>query len=96
MRDAIFEALPRWRCYCYIVSEVDAPVGPGKNLLRIVGVYNDRIHWDIRKISGLVYPCERAAVGRAGYLKNMARCGWRVSVKASHRSIAYGQIGSYH
>ena len=92
MRDAVLEALPRWRYNGNVIGVVNAPVGPCINLLRIIRIHNDRVDRDIRKIAGLICPCERAAIGSAGYLENVARRGRRISVESADCRVPHRQI----
>jgi demethoxyubiquinone hydroxylase (CLK1/Coq7/Cat5 family) len=73
VRDTVLEALPCWRANAYVIGVVNAPVGPRKNLLRVIRVNNNRINRNIREIAGLVEPSVRSAVGSAGHLKHVAR-----------------------
>lgn len=96
MRNAVLEALPRWRSNGYVIGVVNTPVGPCINLLRIIRIHNDRVDRDIRKIAGLICPREGSAVGSARYLKYMAWCGGRIRIEPAYASVAYGQICSSH
>ena len=88
MRNAVLEALPRWRGNRYVIGVVNTPIGPCINLLRVVRIHNDRVDRDIRKIAGLVCPCERAAIGSARYLKYVAGCCRRISVESADCRVA--------
>ena len=92
MRNAVLEALPRWRSNGYVIGVVNTPVGPCINLLRIIRIHNDRVDRDIRKIASFVCPCERAAIGSAGYLENMTRRGRRISVESTDCRVPHRQI----
>ena len=90
MWDPVLEALPAWRSYRYIVGVVNSPVGTGEDLLRHVGVNDNRIYGNIRQVARFVRPCKRAAVGSAGYLENMTGRWRRISVKAAYGYVPHG------
>ena len=94
MRDAILEALPRWRGNGDVIGVVNTPVRPCINLLRVIRVNNDRIHRNIREIPGLIRPGERAAVGGARHLENMTRSRRRVCVKSAYRCVPTGRFAA--
>ena len=94
MRDAILETLPGWRRWGNVIGVVNAPVGAGKDLLRVVWINNNGIHRDIWKIASFVCPCERAAIGSAGYLENVTRRRRRISVESANCRVPYGQVRS--
>jgi hypothetical protein len=96
VRDTVLEALPGWRRYRYIIRIVNAPVGAGKDLLRVVWVNNNRIHRNIREIASLVRPREGATVGGAGYLENMTQRAGRVGIEAAYSCVAHGKIRRRH
>jgi len=58
MRHPIFEPVPQWEPNRYVVGVVHTEVGAGEDLLREIRINNDRIHRDIRKVAGLIKPCE--------------------------------------
>jgi hypothetical protein len=87
VRQAVLETLPCRGSYGYVISVVNAPVSAGKDLLRLVGIHNDGVHGDVRKIAGLVRPGKRATIRGACYLKDMSRCCRRVSVKPANSCV---------
>ena len=89
VRQAVFETLPRRGCYRDVIGEVNAPVRAGKDLLRLIRVNDDGVYRDVRKITGLIRPCERAAIGRARYLEHVTRCRWRVRVEAANSRVPH-------
>ena len=89
MRNTVLEALPRWRSNGYVIGVVNAPVRPCINLLRHIGINDDRIHRNIREVPGLVRPGERAAVGGARHLENVTRSRRRVCVETAYRCVPY-------
>ena len=96
MRDAVLEPLPCWRSNRYVVRIVNTPICPRINLLAVIRIHNDRVHGDIRKIASLIHPCERTAVGSAGYLKHVpGRCR-RIWIESAHANITYRKIGGSH
>jgi hypothetical protein len=92
MRDTVLEALPGWRSYCYVICIVNAPVSTGKDLLRVVWINNNGIHRDIWKIASFVCPCERAAIGSARYLENVARHSRGISVESADCRVPHRRI----
>ena len=88
MWQTVLEALPGGRCYSDVIGVVNAPVGAGKDLLWLIRINDDGVHRNIRKISSLVRPGERAAIGRACYLEHVTRRRRRVSVKAANTRVA--------
>ncbi|PYJ69614.1 MAG: hypothetical protein DME76_08385 [Verrucomicrobia bacterium] len=96
MRDTVLKAQPGWRCYGYVIGKVNAPVGAGKDLLRHIGINDDRIHRNIRQVAGLVRPGKGGTVGCAGYLENMTGRGRRILIKAAYRRVTDRQIRGRH
>ncbi len=92
VRQTVFEALPHWSCQGYVVGIVNAPVSAGIDLLRNIGVNNDRVHWDVRQIARLVRPCEGIAGVSTAYLENVPWRSWRICVKAANRRVPDSQI----
>jgi hypothetical protein len=85
----VLEALPRRGCYGYVIGKVNAPVSAGKDLLRLIGINNDGVHRNVRKIAGLIRPGKRAAIGRACYLEDVTRRRRRVSIKTANSRVPY-------
>jgi hypothetical protein len=76
----------------YVIRVVNTEVGAGEDLLRVIGINDDRIHRNVRQIAGFVRPDERATIRSTGYLEHVARRAWRVRVKAAHSRIANRHI----
>ena len=96
VRNTVLEALPRWRGYGYVIGIVNAPVGAGKDLLRLIGINNDGVHRNVREIAGLIRPGEGPATGSACYLEHVTRCRWRVSVEPANSRIPNREICGRH
>jgi hypothetical protein len=96
VRQAVLEPLPRRGCHGYVIGKINAPVGAGKDLLRLIWVNDDRVHRNVREIAGLVRPGERAAIGCACYLVHVTRCCGRVSVEAANSRVPDRQTGGRH
>jgi hypothetical protein len=89
VRQTVLETLPRRGSYCDVIGKVNAPVRAGIDLLRLIRVNDDGVYRDVRKITGLIRPCERAAIGRARYLEHVTRCCWRVRVEAANSRVPH-------
>jgi len=93
VRQAVLETLPRRRGYSDVIGVVNAPVCAGKDLLGLIRIDDDRVDWNVRQITGLVGPGERAAICRACYLKHMAGGRRRVSTKPTYTGVPDRQRG---
>ena len=85
--NAILEPLPCRRCHAYVIGEVNAPIGAGKNLLWLIGIDDNGVNGNVRQIAGLVRPSERAAIRGACYLEDVTRCCRRVSVESANSRV---------
>ena len=79
-----------------VIRVVNTEVGAGEDLLRVIGINDDRIHRNVRQIAALVRPGERAAVRSTGYLEHVARRARRVGVKAANSRIANRHVHRWH
>jgi hypothetical protein len=64
--------------------------------LCVIWINNNRIHWDVREIAGLIRPAKGAAVGSASYLENMPGSSRRISIESTYCRIPHGQIRGRH
>ena len=88
MRESVLESVPDRRRCGDVVGVVEAPIGSGKNLLRISRVRDDGVDRNIGKVAGLVCPGEGGAVGRAGDLEDVTGSGRCVGIEAADAGVA--------
>ena len=80
----------------YVIRVVNTEVGAGEDLLRVIGINDDRIDRNVRQIAALVRPDERATIRSTGYLEHVARRARCVGVKAANSRIASRHVHRWH
>ena len=80
--------VPSRECNVYVIRVVNTEIGAGEDLLRVIGINDDRIHRNVGQIPALVRPDERTAIRSTGYLEHVSRRARCVGVKAANSRIA--------
>src|SRR6478609_4224243 len=88
--------VPRREHNVYVIRVVNTKVAAGEDLLRVIGINDDRIDRNVRQIAALVRPGERATIRSTGYLEHVARRARCVGVKAANSRIANRHVHRWH